>query len=242
MLDKDLQAPGCYAIENVQNGHRYVGSSSNLLYRREGHFGNLRKDCHCNRHLQGAWNKYGEYSFIFHPVLFCEAFELLRYEQFLIDKWHPEYNTRLVASSNLGMKFGPHSEGTRRKISEAHKGKEPTEETRRKMSETRRGKKCKPRSEEHCWRISEALRGKKHGPMSEEHRARIAAAHKGMKFSDEHRKHISEAHKGVKRDPMSEECRKRISKANTNPSEETRKKMSDSRKRWHERRRMESSK
>ena len=62
---------------------------------------------------------------------------------------------------------------TRRKLSESHKGNQPSEETRRKMSETRKGKK-----------------------HSEEWTKKISEAHKGRKLSEEHRRKLSEAKKG----------------------------------------------
>ena len=51
-----------------------------------------------------------------------------------------------------------------------HLGRKHTEETRRRMSESHKGKKGKPHTEESKRRISESHKGKKLGPPSEETR------------------------------------------------------------------------
>ena len=87
-------------------------------------------------------------------------------------------------------KKGKHrSDETRKKISEAKKGHTVTEETRRKMSEARKGNpgfwKGKNRSDETRKKISEAKKGnlgfwkgKKRAPFSEESRRKMSEAAK----------------------------------------------------------------
>jgi group I intron endonuclease len=58
-------ARGIYKIINVINNKFYVGSAVNLKRRKTRHFSELRKNKHNNRHLQAAWNKYGEQAFVF---------------------------------------------------------------------------------------------------------------------------------------------------------------------------------
>ena len=89
------------------------------------------------------------------------------------------------------------SEGSRRKQSEAMKGKSHSEETRRKQSEAHKGKK---QSEEHRRKNSEARKGKK---RSEETRRKQSEAKKGENNplygkspSEGTRRKISEAKKG----------------------------------------------
>ena len=72
-----------------------------------------------------------------------------------------------------------------------------SEETRKKMSEAKKGKKL---SEEHRKKISESQKGENH-PMygkhfSEETRKKMSESHKGHTVSEETRKKISEAKKG----------------------------------------------
>ena len=71
------------------------------------------------------------------------------------------------------------SEETRRKISEAKKGRTFSEEHRRKISEAIKGKHL---SAEHRRKISESNKGKKRAPFSEETRRKMSEAHKRKKF------------------------------------------------------------
>ena len=58
-------ARGIYKIINIVNNKFYVGSAVNLTRRKTRHFSELRNGKHPNKHLQAAWLKYGEKSFIF---------------------------------------------------------------------------------------------------------------------------------------------------------------------------------
>lgn len=54
-----------YTITNKINGKIYVGKTYNFFNRKSQHKCALRENTHENRHLQRAWNTYGEDSFIF---------------------------------------------------------------------------------------------------------------------------------------------------------------------------------
>ena len=56
---------GIYKIINLINGKFYIGSSNNLIKRWRDHLYRLRNNKHMNKHLQNAYNKYGESSFAF---------------------------------------------------------------------------------------------------------------------------------------------------------------------------------
>lgn len=58
-------ARGLYKLINIVNNKFYVGSAVDLKRRKMRHFSELRKGKHNNRHLQAAWNKYGEQAFVF---------------------------------------------------------------------------------------------------------------------------------------------------------------------------------
>lgn len=58
-------ARGIYKIINIINSKFYVGSAVDLKRRKTRHFSELRGNKHNNRHLQAAWNKYGEQAFVF---------------------------------------------------------------------------------------------------------------------------------------------------------------------------------
>ncbi len=111
--------PGLYSITNIVNGHKYIGSSNNLYKRLHQHLNNLRNNTHCNKHLQAAWNKYGEKNFILQGICDCDVEDLLIFEQALIDIYKPHYNIAKVAGSTRGLVF---TDEHRRKISTAKKG------------------------------------------------------------------------------------------------------------------------
>lgn len=77
---------GIYKITNIANGKIYIGSSVNILNRKNTHFSLLRKNKHYNKHLQNSWNKHGERNFkfeILEYVSFKNRKELFEVEQ----KW-----------------------------------------------------------------------------------------------------------------------------------------------------------
>jgi hypothetical protein len=96
-----------------------------------------------------------------------------------------------------------------------HKGHANTEETRRKISQANKGKPKPPRSSEHSRKISQAMSGKNNPnygkKFSEEIKQRMRASHavsgngrrkykvpwnKGKALSREHRRRIAQARKG----------------------------------------------
>lgn len=79
---------GVYQIYNTVNGKRYIGSSIHIEQRFKEHLRNLRANKHVNAHLQSAWNKYGEHSFILEEVELCEPDQCLKVEQEYIDYYH----------------------------------------------------------------------------------------------------------------------------------------------------------
>lgn len=226
-----MKTCGIYRILNKENGHFYIGQSSDLSHRKSVHWCKLRKNDRFNRYLQNAWNKYGEDAFVFEIILLCEARELLYYEQSLVDRLKPQYNIKLkCVSSPLGIKlssetrqkmsksrigvknpnFGKHhSPETLRKISIANTGRHPSAETLLKFSKTRSGKNNSRfgvhLSDELKKRISESEKGK---TISAEHKKRVSEAHLGKPLSEEHRKKIGAANKGRKH---SEESRQKMS-------------------------------
>ena len=56
---------GIYKITNTANGNVYIGQAVNINARVASHINNLKSNNHVNKHLQNAWNKYGQDSFVF---------------------------------------------------------------------------------------------------------------------------------------------------------------------------------
>lgn len=176
---------GIYQIRNLNNNHIYVGQSYDIPHRFAQHKYMLRKKCHFSKHLQFAWNKYGENSFVFEVLDVCNTYELDEREQNIIDKYKPEYNSKiLVAKSNLGFhlseesklkisksKTNPNIE-TRRNLSESHKGKKQSQETIRKRFKNRTGIKY---SDEYK---NEKYKTRRNKIVSEETRLKLSMAAK----------------------------------------------------------------
>lgn len=217
---------GVYRITNIVNGKQYIGSAANFKKRWEQHRHLLTKGAHHSKHLQLAWNKYGEESFRFEVLHECLKENAVMFEQMYIDEHNPEYNMAPRAGSNLGLKL---SDESRAKISAALSKRIISDETRSKLS--------KPKSKEHKAKIRAARIGTK---RSAETRAKIGAATKGNTYcqgrqiSDETRNKMSAAHKGWvpwnKGKTLSNEHKAKMSVAAKNISEETRAKMSASQK------------
>jgi len=171
-----------YQIENQENGKRYIGSAVNLSHRQRQHLHSLRHGQHGNRHLQRAFDKYGEEAFEFTTLEDIEDTSLLvPREQCFLDSLKPEYNIAQVAGSSLGIQ---RTEETRRRVSEAHKGQRPSNYGKHASSATRK-------------KLSEAHMGQ-HPPnygksASLETRRKQSEAQKGMRASDETRAKMSVA-------------------------------------------------
>lgn len=95
---------GIYKIINLVNKKFYIGSTNNLYKRKNEHFGQLKRGCHCNSYLQKSFNKYKEENFKFKIIANCKNENLLRFEQFFIDKLEPDYNICKVAGTVQGRK------------------------------------------------------------------------------------------------------------------------------------------
>lgn len=57
-----------YQITNMLNGKFYIGSAVSFPRRVWTHKNRLRMGVHHNKHLQAAWNKYGEAAFVFEVI------------------------------------------------------------------------------------------------------------------------------------------------------------------------------
>ena len=174
---------GIYKITNNVNGKFYIGSSNNIEKRWISHRYQLRHNKHSAVHLNRAWNKYGEDSFIFEILEETSQSDLLEAEQKYLDKyepWNPDsgYNSCKVAGRPTGRR---HSEKTKKLIGKAHKGKTITEESRERM---RKSALKKPK-------ITEETRRR----MSEAHKGR-EAWNKGVAQTQETKDKISKALKG----------------------------------------------
>lgn len=94
-----FDGPCVYAIVNLINGRRYIGSTISFQSRIGLHRNQLRRQAHENRHLQAAWNKYGEDAFVFGVVEEALADQIIEKEQLHLDIAQPNvYNIGSIAS------------------------------------------------------------------------------------------------------------------------------------------------
>jgi len=176
---------GVYCVENIINGKMYIGQSVDLRRRKRNHFSKLGQNKHPNKHLQNSYNKYGKTNFKFSVLVYCEPFELTKYEQFFVNLYSPEklYNVCLACVTTT--KNVPLSEEHKKKISESLSGeKHPfygktfSKEYREKISKNHAdvsGEKNpffgKKHSEEARRKMSEAQSGK---TLSKKHKAKLS--------------------------------------------------------------------
>jgi len=239
-MGKSWNQVGIYKIINIITGDFYVGQSLSLRARKSQHFSKLRKNKHSNQHLQNSFNNHGEEKFEFSVILYCEEFELTRYEDLIknSNKDHC-YNIRDCADSNKGLK---HSKETKEKISKAITGQKRSNEARENM------RKGQGRGEENAAfgkHLSDDTKEKLSNSLSGENNPMYGKHH-----TDETKQKMSENHPDSfgENNPWfgkhhSKETREKISKANSGEnapffgkqhSKETKQKMSDTRKRYWE--------
>lgn len=118
---------GIYKIESLTNRKLYIGSAINIKERWRSHKKLLKKDKHYNKHLQNAWNKYGEDNFSF-EIIECVEYKniLIEREQYWLDYYNSYdrkigYNISPTAGSPLGVKHTQELKEKRREISKTKK-------------------------------------------------------------------------------------------------------------------------
>jgi len=179
-----------YKIINLENQKFYVGSTNNIKVRFRQHRKLLRGNRHHSKHLQAAWNKYGEDKFVFVVVEEVEHKDALKAieERYLLEHVGKKYcyntgrsadapwrNAPSEVTPNFGRKW---SEELKGRVSQSLKefyaenyynhprvGKTHSEETRAKISAAKLANPVKPwlgknRSEETKAKVGDAQRGK----------------------------------------------------------------------------------
>jgi len=101
---------GVYQLRNLEDNSVYIGQTVNFQKRKNRHFSDLKRNDHPNNYLQHAYNKFGKDSFVFEILLFCESFELTRYEQFFVNNADNKYNLLIdCVDSSIGYKWSMES-------------------------------------------------------------------------------------------------------------------------------------
>ena len=149
--------PGIYQIYNKCNNKRYIGSTLNISRRWSQHLHLLRNGKHHSKHLQSAWNKYGEESFVFECLEYCEPDCLLSMEH----KYIVEYKaTDRECGYNITEDVehvAVLSKEDREKIAKSMTKRKWTEAQRQKFIKSKTGKKSKKSSETKKRQFQEGL-------------------------------------------------------------------------------------
>jgi group I intron endonuclease len=151
-----FEKSGIYRISNSVNNKQYIGSSLDIEDRFKRHKRLLKNGIHFNRHLQYAYNKYGEEVFKFEVILYCEPEIRTKLEEKIIKILEPNvYNIELSPAKRV---YARRSEATKEKISQKLKGRVMSKDTREKMSLAKKGT---IRTESHQNNLTNSLKGKK---------------------------------------------------------------------------------
>jgi group I intron endonuclease len=183
-------ARGIYKIINIINNKFYVGSAVNFTERKRKHWWMLRRGTHANKHLQAAWEKYGEQAFTFVIVeeLPLEADVLAAENVWLKEHVGKDYCYNLATDATapqLGMsgkknpmwgKTFSHTEEAKAKIAAASAARVQTEEEKAKRRKSMRGHHIAPSTKA---KISATLSGEGnywYGKKRPDHGAKVSKA------------------------------------------------------------------
>lgn len=114
---------GIYIIKNILNNKVYVGQSRNMKNRIYIHRYALRHNFHSNDHLQKAWNRDNEKSFIFEIIEEC-PFEILDEREIYYINFYDSYmhGYNGTTGGQIGQKVDPNRVKLNAKeVAEAHK-------------------------------------------------------------------------------------------------------------------------
>lgn len=198
---------GIYKITSP-SGKVYIGQGVNIYKRylsyKNGHSKNQVR-------LYNSILKHGFDSHVFEVIEECD-FEQLNIRE---RHWQDFYDVlskmglNCVLTPTEELKYIASTE-TREKWSKQRKGegnhmfgKSHSEITKQKISDAHKGREGKPHTEEYKQKLSKERAGEKH-PMygkkhTEETKQKMSSSRKGIKFSEEHKKNLSEANKKAER-------------------------------------------
>lgn len=158
-----------YVRPNLINGKKYVGQVTTIRFKeRQNKWNNLNQP-YAGPAINAARAKYGIEAFGFEILKECNDNELDYWEKYYIK----ELNTKIPNGYNMtdggggtsGYNFSL-TEETKKKISEALKGRKLSEEWRKKLSEANKGKIF---SEERKKNLSESKKGEKNWNYGKHH-------------------------------------------------------------------------
>jgi group I intron endonuclease len=177
-----------YKIINSVNNKFYIGSTNNQYERFRTHRNKLRNNKHHTKHLQAAWNKYGEDAFIFHVIeIIPEDASLQEAEDVWLTEWvgKPE-------CYNHGMRSGAPWRGGN-KEDHPNYGKQMAEATKQLIRNARHAQDDPRLGKKHTEATKQIIREKK--------LANPTRAWLGKTRDEATRKKIGDAQRGVAKAP-----------------------------------------
>ena len=166
---------GIYMIKNIVNGKIYIGKAVDIYRRWKKHKTMLNNNKHYNKHLQSAWNKYGQENFKFSVIEICENdnFILSNQERYYIDKYR-------CKNPIFGYNKTDGGDGT----AGYHYTEEQKQAARERVSGERNYQYGIPKSEDFKRNVSDKLKGRQ-SPMLGKHHSEDAK----QKISNASREH-----------------------------------------------------
>lgn len=183
---------GIYRVLCENNERIYFGQTSNFKQRSAEHLSKLRGNSHENIHLQRAFNKYGEDSFVFEFIEEVPEQDLTKVEQEYLNSrpWRELFNICKVAAKPPSAKGRKWSEEQRKAISERVRGekngmygRKHTEEAKRRMSEYRKGRSFNLTSEQREKR-RERMLGESNPSKRKDVRLKMSKAKRSWTFEE----------------------------------------------------------
>lgn len=213
---------GIYCIENIVDGKKYIGQSIDIERRLRDHKYLLNGHRTKNKHLQMAWNKYGQENFKFYILQECSIQKLDELERDYIYKYKTldmNFGYNIADGGNLGRVI---PDATRKIMSQKAKGRKFSIETLLKISLASKGNthaKGSKRSQEFKDKVSKFQTGR---IKTQETRKKISNALKGKSYNS----------KGIKHSKQSIEnmVAGRIKNGGYNHTDETKRKISAKKK------------
>lgn len=128
---------GIYQIKNISTGMFYIGRTIDWSARKRRHLSDLRSGIHKNPRLQHSWSSRTEQEFEF-KLIWPETVEQLEeLESFVLEECFDTGRLYNAHKNSVGGFLGQkHSEETKKKWSDARKGKKATELTKAKLKES----------------------------------------------------------------------------------------------------------
>lgn len=93
---------GVYTITNLKTKKIYLGCTDNFKSRFQNHKSQLKRNVHGNKHLQKAWNKYGESHFKFEILVNCTVDLLASEESYwanMLDCHNPKFGYNIKSTT-----------------------------------------------------------------------------------------------------------------------------------------------